>query len=70
MRWIIRAALRDGPKTLPQLAAYVAGKRPDVPPERAYKRVSVVLTKMKAAGLVRREGRVWKSCKLVESISG
>ena len=36
MRWIIRDALREGPKTLPQLAVYVAGKRPDAPPERAY----------------------------------
>jgi hypothetical protein len=59
MRWIICDALREGPKTLPQLAVCVAGKRPEASPARAYKRASVVLTKMKAAGMVRLEGRLW-----------
>ncbi len=59
MRWIVLDALRDGPKTLPELAAIVVERRPDAAPERAYKRVSVTLAKMKKRGRVQREGRVW-----------
>ncbi|MCA0870956.1 hypothetical protein LCL97_08975 [Seohaeicola saemankumensis] len=60
MRIIILDALRGGPKRLPEIAAHVVQCRPDADTERAYKRVSVVLTKMKAEGLVRHEGRVWR----------
>jgi len=59
MRIIILGALRDGPKRLPEITAHVVRCRPDADADRAYKRVSVVLTKMKAEGLVWHEGRVW-----------
>ena len=59
MRRIIFVALRDGPKTAPEVAAHVSASRPEITPDEALKRTWNALTKMKFEGLVVREGRVW-----------
>ena len=66
MRAFILEALRDGPKPRKEIVRYVAGKRPDIPPEVTYKRVDQSLWKAKLAGLVAREGRLWRSTRLYE----
>jgi len=59
MTLLILDILRDGPKTLLEVAARVAEKRPESA-DRAYSRTAQALSKMKAKGLVWHEGRVWK----------
>lgn len=59
LRRLIQDALRGGPQTLAALANYVAAQRPVISPQVAYRRVSSVLSRMKAAGLVVHEGRMW-----------
>ena len=59
MRVIVLDALRDGPKTLRELAQIVAARRPEIGPEAAYQRTGQVLARMKLAGLVARDRRVW-----------
>ena len=62
VRKILCEALRDGPKTRAELVRYVAAKRPTLPPEVVYRRADQVLWKMKKAGMLCREGRVWRLC--------
>lgn len=52
-------ALRGGPKPLREVVSHVARHRPELPYRAAYIRTTQALAKMKAKGLVRREGRVW-----------
>jgi len=59
MRRMVLDALRDSPKTRRELVAHLAPMRPDVPPERLYWRTDAALSKLRKAGLVRREGRAW-----------
>ena len=61
MRWMVLDALRDGGKTLPQITDYVDERRPELSRRAAYVRSGQCLAKLKKAGLVRREGRVWIS---------
>lgn len=63
MQRLVLEAIKAGHNSRPDIAAYVADKRPEMPPERAYKRVDSALKKLQAKGLVRREGRVWLICK-------
>jgi hypothetical protein len=51
--------LRGGPKTLIELVALVRAWKPHVPARLAYFRTAQALHKMQAAGLVRRERRLW-----------
>ena len=59
MRTAIREALKDGPKTGPEIVRHVMRHRDGWNFKDAQRRVSTALTKMKLAGLVRREGLVW-----------
>ena len=59
MQRMVLDALRDGPKTRRELVDYLAGLRPDAPPDRLYWRTDAALSKLRMAGQVRREGRVW-----------
>lgn len=59
MSALVLDALRNGPKTTVEVAAYVAQGRPELSPEAVRKRTALCLTKLKKRGLVRREGRVW-----------
>lgn len=59
MRAAILEALRHGPKTGPEIVRHVMGYRGDWNFKDAQRRVSTALTKMKLAGMVRREERVW-----------
>ncbi|GAA6199211.1 hypothetical protein [Aquicoccus sp. SU-CL01552] len=57
MTLLILDILRDGPKTLQEVAARVAEYRPESA-DRAFSRTAQALSKMKAKGLVGYEGRV------------
>jgi len=59
MRIIILDGIRQGYRTQRELAAYVAGKRPDLDPRAAYLRTTQALQKMRLAGMVRQESGVW-----------
>jgi hypothetical protein len=60
MRLLVLAALKDGPKPLPEIAACVAAaKRPELPPKAAYTRTWQALARLKRTGLARRDGRLW-----------
>lgn len=56
LRRAICVALRDGPLTGAQITDMVSG---DMAYDDVYKRVYGALDQMKAAGLVKREGRLW-----------
>ena len=56
---IVLDALRDGPKTLPEVTAWVHAARPELDHQAAYTRSALMLSRLKRQGLVRREGRVW-----------
>lgn len=55
IRLIILGALRDGPKTMPEIAAIIAGARGEADCRQFRNRVSQALYKMKVAGMVRRD---------------
>ena len=59
MSRLVLQALSDRPMALPELAEWIAPHKPDVEPERLYKRCSQALAKLKQNGRVRRDGRVW-----------
>ena len=61
MRRMVLEALRDTPMTRRALVAHLAPLRPEVPLERLYWRTDTTLSKLRIAGLVRREGRVWRA---------
>ena len=58
MSAIILEVLSDVPMPLPQVAAHVASRRPDLGPEFAYQRTVQVLFKMKQRGLVGNTKRI------------
>ena len=60
MRLLVLEALRDGPKPLTGIAAYVSARRPEIDYSIAYTRCGQCLAKLRHAGLVKREGRVWR----------
>lgn len=55
----ILSALSDGPKSGPELYRHVMGMRDGLTYADARVRASSALTRLKKAGLVRREGGVW-----------
>jgi len=59
MRAAIFDALKDGPKTGPEIVRHVMHYRDGWAFKDAQGRVSTALTKMKLAGMVRREGWMW-----------
>ncbi|PHQ94029.1 MAG: hypothetical protein COB40_13095 [Marinosulfonomonas sp.] len=59
MHRIITEVLAGGRMTRVELVAHVAEKRPQVPPDRVYWRTDAALSKLRAKGLVQREGRLW-----------
>lgn len=66
MKRMVLGALRDGSKTRRELVAYVAERRADAPPDRLYWRVDAALSRLRMAGLVGREGRVWSNVEAVD----
>ena len=61
MRRLILDALRSGPKPYRDIVARVSEGRPEITYEAAYQRTGQVLWKMRKAGQVRRDGRVWRN---------
>jgi hypothetical protein len=59
MRLMLPDGIRKGHRTQRDLAAHVHSQRPELTAKAAYERTTQALQKLKAAGLVRREGRVW-----------
>ncbi|MEQ8292850.1 MAG: hypothetical protein RIA08_11650 [Roseovarius sp.] len=53
-------ALKDGPKTCPQIADMLALDRPDLVRKLLLHRVYNALCRLEVKGRVRREGQVWK----------
>ena len=62
IRGIIKRTLQDGPKTLAEVAQAISDARGE---DYSRHRVAQVLYKMKLAGMVRREGRVWMTIQLL-----
>lgn len=59
MRLMVLEALRDGLKTARDVAAQIASRRPEITPEATHKRTAQALDKLRVAGLVKRDGRLW-----------
>ncbi|MGY3439298.1 MULTISPECIES: hypothetical protein [unclassified Marinovum] len=59
MRRMVMGALSERPMTRRELVAHLAPLRPEVPSEQLYWRTDTTLSKLRMAGLVKREGRVW-----------
>jgi len=60
MRRMVLDTLKDSPKTRREVVEHLIPLRPDVPLEKLYWRIDTTLSKLRMAGLVRREGRVWQ----------
>lgn len=60
MQRLALEAIKAGHTGRPDIAAYIAERRPDMPIERAYTRTGSALKKLQRKGFARREGRVWK----------
>ena len=60
LRRMILAALRAGPMTGPAIAARVMERTPQIAPEQAYYRAYSAVTRLCYAGLVVRDGKVWR----------
>ena len=58
-RRLVLEALRSGPKTGRQIADALHAARPDVPPEKCYKRTYACLHNLTKLGMVRRGGGQW-----------
>lgn len=59
MRLMVTDALRAGPMRHRDLSVLIAARRPEITPQDAYRRTGKALDKMKLAGLVKHEGRMW-----------
>ncbi len=59
MARMVMDVLRDGPMTAREVAAYVSERRPEIDFDAAHKRAALALSKLKKAGLISREGRLW-----------
>ena len=59
LKRLVLDALRSGPQTGKGIAAHIVAQRPHIAPRDAYKRVYIALARMKASGVVEREGRLW-----------
>ena len=57
---MILGALRGGPMTGPAIAVMVAARTPPITPDEAYSRAYSAVTRLRYAGLVVRDGRVWR----------
>lgn len=60
MKRMILAALSDRPMNRRQMMAHVASLRPELTLEQLHRRTDTALWRLHVAGLVRREGGVWK----------
>lgn len=60
MRLMVLDALSDGPKRADVIALQIAALRPEITPQAAHKRTAQALSKMRTAGLVDRDGRLWR----------
>jgi len=60
MRLLVMDTLRGGPATFRDVVAFVEPRRPELAPRVAYIRTGQTLARMKAAGLVWRERRMWR----------
>jgi hypothetical protein len=59
MRLMVKEALWAGPMRHRDLSVLIAARRPEITPQDAYRRTGKALDKMKLAGMVKREGRLW-----------
>lgn len=59
MQRVVIAALRDGGLTMPDLTRKVLLRRPELDWTSAYQRTGQCLARLKQAGRVDRNGRVW-----------
>ena len=64
---IVLEALRGGPKTLREIAAVMAERRPQIPPDRVAHRASQALNKLRKAGVVVSEPR--RVCRRLQLLS-
>ncbi len=64
MRRAIFSALREGPKTGPDIVRHVMRYKGEWTFKETQRRVATTLTKLKDAGLVKREGRLWLNGKV------
>ncbi len=60
LRRLITEGLRDGPMRGRDVAAYVSGREPSATYAQAIRRVYQALAHMQTAGMVVRDGKVWK----------
>lgn len=58
---LVVEALREGPKTVGEVGAYVHAYKPAMPRDVAYQRASVILSRLKGRGLVELRAGVWKT---------
>ena len=56
MTMMISNALRDGPKPMHEIAAYIAARRPEIDSDVAYQRTTQALANMKFRGQVQNDG--------------
>jgi len=60
MRLLVLSALRERHMRVPEIAAHVSARRPELAPEAAYHRAGQCLARLKREGSVQREGRLWR----------
>jgi hypothetical protein len=60
MRLIVLERLKQGPASLQDIAGCAMAARPELKLEAALQRSGQVLAKLKLAGVVTREGRLWR----------
>ena len=60
LRRMILAALKEGPMTGPTIAAMVMERTPQIAPDHAYFRAYSAVTRLRYAGMVVKDGKVWR----------
>lgn len=63
MTRIALSALRDGPRSLPEISGYIAEQRPEISYAAAYRRTGNLLSKLKNRGMIEHKGRLWSRVK-------
>lgn len=59
LRNLVLTALREGPKEIDDVTAYLIDRRPDIGFDIAKRRAVNVLSRLRKEGKVGREGRLW-----------
>ena len=58
---LVLEAVRERPRRLREIADYVHARKPALEPEAAYQKASVILSRLKAKGLVEWRDGVWSN---------